>query len=158
MEKTEALQGGKDSNLLFGVLAVQMNFISPQQLAAAAGLWSVEQSSELGEILVDSGYLSIDDKSSIDSLLEYRLNANNGDVKATLASFQDDVKSTVQTFNPDVKASLVAVAKSKVQPRAQWLTVQRGPQKDFTGPAAFSARKRHNGCRPERNRKRDYCR
>ena len=47
-----------DRNLLFGILAVQMNFVARDALIAAMHAWVLERSKPLGRILVEQQALS----------------------------------------------------------------------------------------------------
>ena len=47
-----------DRNLLFGILAVQMNFVGRDALIAAMHAWVLERSKPLGRILVEQQALS----------------------------------------------------------------------------------------------------
>ena len=47
-----------DRNLLFGILAVQMNFVARDELIAAMHAWVLEKSRPLGRILVRQQALS----------------------------------------------------------------------------------------------------
>lgn len=62
----------KDSNLLFGALALQAGFITPQQLAEACVLWSTRGGTSLGQILVDQGWMDGATRESVASLLGAR--------------------------------------------------------------------------------------
>jgi hypothetical protein len=42
-----------DTNLLFGILAVKMNFIAKEDLFEAMGIWFLDRQKTLGEILVE---------------------------------------------------------------------------------------------------------
>jgi len=77
----------RDRNLLFGVFAVQNHFITPAQLAQAAGAWAGDPSSGLGEVLVRMGYISDKSRELIDSLLDAQVEDHGNDVSETLRSF-----------------------------------------------------------------------
>ncbi len=47
-----------DRNLLFGILALQMDFIHREQLVGAMNAWVLEKSTPLATILVRSGALA----------------------------------------------------------------------------------------------------
>ena len=47
-------------NLLFGILALQMEFINRDQLVAAMHAWVLEKSTPLGELLISNDTLSHD--------------------------------------------------------------------------------------------------
>src|SRR5258708_39185776 len=50
-----------DRNLLFGILALQMDFIRRDALIAAMHAWVLEKAKPLGQILLDQGALAIAD-------------------------------------------------------------------------------------------------
>ena len=50
-------QSAADRNLLFGILALQMDFISRDTLIAGMNAWVLEKSKPLGQILLDQGRL-----------------------------------------------------------------------------------------------------
>jgi eukaryotic-like serine/threonine-protein kinase len=49
-----------DRNLLFGILALQMDFISRDALVAAMHAWVLDKGKPLGQILVDQRALTAD--------------------------------------------------------------------------------------------------
>lgn len=49
-----------DRNLLFGILALQMEFVSRDQLIAAMHAWVLDKQKPLGEILVEQRALADD--------------------------------------------------------------------------------------------------
>jgi hypothetical protein len=49
-----------DRNLLFGILAVQMDFIGRDALIAAMHAWVLEKAKPLGRILLDQGAIDSD--------------------------------------------------------------------------------------------------
>lgn len=77
----------RDRGLLFGVLAVQLKFISPRQLAEGAAIWATHPADDLGKVLVEKGYLSELNRSLIEPLIEAEVKGHGGDVSATLHSF-----------------------------------------------------------------------
>ncbi len=79
--------GARDWNLLFGVIAVQLRFITPSELSKAAAAWATEPEKELGAVLLDMGYIREPDKSLIDRLLERQVGVHAGDTSETLKSF-----------------------------------------------------------------------
>jgi hypothetical protein len=59
----------EDRNLLFGVLALQMDFITRDALVAAMNAWVLQKSAPLGEILLDQGALRPDAHALLDALV-----------------------------------------------------------------------------------------
>jgi hypothetical protein len=71
--------GNSDSNLLFGVLAVQMDFMRPVELLAALNGWIKDKSKTLGQILVEQGVLTTDVRDLLDALVQKHLQLHHND-------------------------------------------------------------------------------
>ena len=59
-----------DRNLLFGILAVQMEFVTRDALILAMNAWVLEKTKPLGQILQDQGALSGADHALLESLVQ----------------------------------------------------------------------------------------
>ena len=57
--------GHRETNLLFGILAVQLRLATAQQLVTAGAVWAAAQERELGEILVEQGVLTAQQREAI---------------------------------------------------------------------------------------------
>jgi len=68
-----------DRNLLFGILALQMDFISRDQLVAAMNAWVLEKAKPLGQILIEQGALDGDNRAWLDAGVEKHLAKHNND-------------------------------------------------------------------------------
>jgi serine/threonine protein kinase len=75
-----------DRNLLFGVLALQGDMIDAEQLAEACTAWSARKDRLLGDVLVERGWISLDDRRLVDQLLERKLKKHAGDAHRSLIS------------------------------------------------------------------------
>jgi serine/threonine-protein kinase len=75
-----------DRNLLFGVLALQGDMIDAGQLAEACTAWSAHKDRMLGEVLVERGWISTDDRRLVEQLLERKLKKHAGDAHGSLIS------------------------------------------------------------------------
>ncbi|MEX2560156.1 MAG: hypothetical protein WD403_09590 [Pirellulales bacterium] len=75
-----------DRNLLFGILALQMDFISRDELIAAMHAWVLDKSNTLGEILVAQEALERDTQVLLDSLVEKHLALHDRDPAKSLAA------------------------------------------------------------------------
>jgi eukaryotic-like serine/threonine-protein kinase len=73
-----------DRHLLFGLLALQNEFIDKRQLVAAFGTWIADQSQSLDEILVQQQALKEDDRAVLSRLVDRHIAARGGDVTASL--------------------------------------------------------------------------
>jgi serine/threonine-protein kinase len=94
-----------DRNLLFGVLALQADLIDQRQFAEACTDWSTRKQTPLADILVEQGWLGVDDRADVDKLLQRKLKKHKGDARAGL---------TEVTTDP-VRQSLAGVADAAVQ-------------------------------------------
>ena len=68
-----------DRNLLFGVLALQLDFVSRDQLVAAMNAWALDKAKPLGRILCDQGVLAADTHELLEALVRKHL-ARHGDL------------------------------------------------------------------------------
>jgi hypothetical protein len=106
-----------DRNLLFGLLALQMDFVTQQQLLEAMNAWLLEKQTSLGEILVRRGVLNDDDRADVEKLVSKHVN-RHGDERASLAAVpvRADVRVSLAGLgDADVRVSLSQVA---LPPRA----------------------------------------
>ncbi len=74
----------RDRNLLFGIYAVQLERITPEQLVHAAGEWAADPSRDLAEHLVGSETLCDHDRDFIDWVLQRAIEHYGGDASAVL--------------------------------------------------------------------------
>ena len=106
-----------DRNLLFGIIALQMDFISRDQLIAGMQAWVLDKHKPLGEILFEQGVLSFDDREAIDSLVRRHLLRDDNDPERSLAALSSigqrlrDQLSRIA--DPDVQVSLPVVSASR---------------------------------------------
>ena len=75
-----------DRNLLFGILAVQMDFISRDALIAAMNAWVLDKTKPLGEVLRTLGHLSPERLHLLDALVAEHLRAHHNDPQRSLAA------------------------------------------------------------------------
>ncbi len=100
MSKETTDKAARDRNLLFGVIAVQLHFIQPVDLAKAAAVWATKTQRDLGQILVDMKLIKASDKAVIDQLIFQKISMHGGDVAGTLASFGGG-RAVAESFSPD---------------------------------------------------------
>ena len=58
-----------DRNLLFGILALQMDFIGRDALIAAMNAWVLEKEKPLGRVLLDRGALAEDEHDLLEAMV-----------------------------------------------------------------------------------------
>ncbi len=71
-------RSGADRNLLFGVLALQMDFIDRDSLIAAMNAWAIDKVQPIGNLLVARGALSPERRSLLDALVTEHLKQHKG--------------------------------------------------------------------------------
>ena len=77
-----------DRNLLFGVLAVQLDFVSRDDLIAANQQWARDQGQSLSKVFVEQGMLSAEESKLIDGVVQKHLERNNNDPQKSLQSIE----------------------------------------------------------------------
>src|SRR5437588_13076338 len=75
-----------DRNLLFGMLAVQMDFLSRDALFAAMQAWVFDKSKPLGQILQDQKALDADAHALLEALVRKHLALHGDDPAKSLAA------------------------------------------------------------------------
>jgi eukaryotic-like serine/threonine-protein kinase len=99
-----------DRNLLFGILALQMEFITREALIAAMYAWFLDKCKPLGEVLVEQRALRDDQRAALDVLVELHVECHQGDPAKSLASVADDVtRSLAGLADPDIERSLAGL-------------------------------------------------
>src|SRR3990172_1478169 len=104
-----------DRNLLFGILALQMDFISRDQLIAAMNAWVLEKQKPLGRILVEQHALALDAQAVLDALVAKHLELHHGDPQQSLAALRIPIavqRDLEQFGDQDVQASIVRLGGS----------------------------------------------
>jgi eukaryotic-like serine/threonine-protein kinase len=112
-----------DRNLLFGITALQNDFITRDALIAAMNAWALEKHRPIGEILVERGALDPGDRDALEAMIARRLARHGGDPARSLAALgstagvADDLRRAVD--DPDVLASIAQIAtESQLDPHA----------------------------------------
>jgi serine/threonine-protein kinase len=97
-----------DRNLLFGVLALQADVITPAQFIEACTLWSSRKDVPLAGLLAERGWLTEEDKSHVEYLLKRKLGKHAGDPRASLAAATPEfVKDVLASLgDPEIQHSL----------------------------------------------------
>jgi serine/threonine-protein kinase len=100
-----------DHNLLFGILAVQMDFVSRDQLIAAMHAWVLAKTRPLSDFLLDGGALTSENHRLLEQMVAAHIKAHSGDVQRSLAAVahHSTLGDMAQSLaDPDLQASLVA--------------------------------------------------
>src|SRR5438874_2879814 len=110
-----------DRNLLFGILAVQMEFVSGDQLIAAMNAWVLNKSKRLGDILREQGVLSSGRVQLLEALVAEHVEQHDGDAERSLAGlpFADSIcRHLLSITDADLQASLAQVGQKAAKPIA----------------------------------------
>ncbi|KAF0246825.1 MAG: serine/threonine protein kinase [Planctomycetota bacterium] len=101
------------SDLLFGLLALQMNFISKGQLLECAALWMNDSKAVLGKLFLDRGYLKQKQHAGVAAMVAAQVDAHDGDAAQSLAAVEVDMdlRQSLLALNvpPDLRQSLAWV-------------------------------------------------
>src|SRR5438270_4469259 len=106
-----------DRNLLFGILALQMDFIRRDALIAAMNAWVLEKHRPLGQILVERGDLDPRDFALLEPMVARHVEKHGDDPARSLAavSSADSIRRDLgRVADPDVQASLAAGSAARV--------------------------------------------
>src|SRR5262249_27002819 len=114
-------------NLLFGLMALQMDFITRDDLIAAMRDWALQKSAPLGQILVEHKALSSERRRMLDALVAERIEQHNGDTQKSLESLPT---------NGEAKAALAMVPDLDVQSSLSRLRAQDGKYAQDGKPAS----------------------
>jgi serine/threonine-protein kinase len=98
-----------DRNLLFGILALQMDFISRDALMGGMNAWVLDKGRPLAQVLLAQGALSQEQFAVLEPLVEAHVRQHGGDPARSLAALRSAgvVRADLgQVADPDVQASL----------------------------------------------------
>ena len=104
-----ASRSSADRNLLFGVLAMQMDFVTREALIAAVSAWVLDKSKPLDRILVEQGALATDERDLLEPLIRKHLERHGGDAGRSLASVgsRSSAREALEhVADPELDASL----------------------------------------------------
>jgi serine/threonine-protein kinase len=85
-ESSPARSALADRNLLFGILALQLDFIGRDALIAAMNAWVLDKSKPLGQILLDQGQLSPERLQLLEALVAEHLKSHHDDPQQSLGA------------------------------------------------------------------------
>jgi hypothetical protein len=106
--------------LLFGVLALQADFLDAAQFAEACSAWAGRKDTPLADLLVERGLLIAEQRGFVDLLLRQKLNKHGGDAHASLAGAlaTPDVRSVLESVADDDVQQSLAGLKTNTTPRS----------------------------------------
>ena len=101
-----------DRNLLFGILALQMDFITRDGLIDGMQAWTLAKTQSLGEVLVDRELMPQSQRDVLEQLVDAHLAQHGGDAQQSLQGLSSAgiTSEALQIISdPDVQASLLHV-------------------------------------------------
>jgi serine/threonine-protein kinase len=126
-------------NLLFGLLALQNNFIDRDALVAAFNSWLAHRSRRLGEILEERGALSASRRALMDELVEEHLQLHGNAPEHSLAALGPIGAAGValsQVADPEVRACMAWVLTDPQLDEERDRTASFGVTEDSTSAGA----------------------
>jgi serine/threonine protein kinase/Zn-dependent protease len=126
-------------NLLFGLLALQNNFISRDALVAAFGVWIADKSRPLDQLLLDRGDLDADCHALLTGLVRQHLKLHGNDPEKSLADLSavgSVLRQLVDLNDPDLCASLGHVTQAR--PGGQGIDLDATSTPTFLGAPTSS--------------------
>jgi serine/threonine-protein kinase len=118
-----------DRNLLFGVLALQLDIIDRDGFVTACAAWATRKQQPLADVLLSLGLLTADDRREVERLMERRLKKHGGDVQASLAEAADSAaRSAVAAVGDD------DLSRSLPPTPSQWLALPTDAPTCADGP------------------------
>jgi hypothetical protein len=124
-----------DRNLLFGVLALQNDFVTRDELIDAMNAWVLAKEKPLGDLLQERGFLKQYERDLLEALVAFQLGRHDGDVDKSLVALSS---------GSDVRQALAAVADADVQASLAHCGAAHKEctvsTVDFVGPGGFRYR------------------
>lgn len=78
-----------DRNLLFGVLALQLEYVDPSQFADVCAAWAARKDMSVADILVERGWITPQARHEVEGLLTRKVNKHEGDARKALGDVAD---------------------------------------------------------------------
>lgn len=106
-----------DRNLLVGVLALQMDLVTQDQLILALQAWMLNKSCAIEQLLVDKGFIRGDSKDFLSSIAESHLRLHADKVQnslAALSSLGSVRKKLAELEDSDIEATMVQADKIRL--------------------------------------------
>jgi serine/threonine protein kinase len=102
-----------DHNILFGMLALQMDLLSRDDLISALQKWMLDKSRRLDELLVETGVIDQTAQQVLLPLVELHVKQHEGDAKQSIAAIpaaSEVIQELKSSEDSDVRASVALVS------------------------------------------------
>jgi eukaryotic-like serine/threonine-protein kinase len=110
------MSGADDRNLLLGIIALELNFISRDVLISAMNAWVLNRATPLGQMLQDRGALSESCRSVLEALVDEHIMHHDDEPRKSLAALSTtgSVRGELSRIaDPDLQATLTHVAAAR---------------------------------------------
>lgn len=98
-----------DRNLLFGVLAVQLNFINRDDLVSGMNSWVHDKNKSLGQIMLEQGRLTAEQVQTLEALITQHLKVHGNDPQRSLQALKaPSTAASLLTLISDSDGSVTA--------------------------------------------------
>src|SRR5947208_792265 len=107
-----------ERNLLFGILALQMDVIGRDALIAGMHAWMLDKAKPLGQILVEQQALTATARDKLEAVVELHLEVHGGDVQKSLAAVSSIAslrQELEQVGDAELHASLAQVSLARLE-------------------------------------------
>ena len=103
-----------DRNLLFGVIALQDDFIDQRQFSDVCAGWAIEMKAPLADLLLERRWITDDDRRAIEAKIERKIRKHKGNVRASLGEVAGpDERDAIRAIDhPEVRKSLSSLPPS----------------------------------------------
>src|SRR5262245_53202267 len=122
-----------DRNLLFGVLALQVDLIDVDRFVKACTWWTARKDIPLPSLLIELGWITPTDKEDVERLLERKLKKYGGDAMAGLADVPDHIRRSLASLqDDDIQRSLAGLPESSDLRAVEAADLIRGSMDRYT--------------------------
>ncbi|MHC5040612.1 MAG: serine/threonine-protein kinase, partial [Planctomycetota bacterium] len=109
-----------ETDLLRVVLALQMGFVTKEQVVECGALWAENRAKPLTDILAEKGVLPLPAKTALDAIVQAKMDAHGGDLTRSLGDLpiRDEIQTSLLALplDEDVKDSLLLLKTDVVEP------------------------------------------
>ncbi len=119
-----------DRNLLFAVLALQADVLTPDRFVEGCTAWAGQKDTPLADLLVRKGWVTADERADVDRLLERKLSKHAGRVEAALAEATTDRVRQSLAGSPDPVLATIAGTPTPPDPNTVFISTVQFPPDD----------------------------
>lgn len=105
-----------EHNLLFAVIALQLDLLEQSQFAEACAVWGLRMEVPMPDVLEERGWITPEDRQEISRNLERKIKKHQGNLQASLAAAADSsVREVLRSIDqPEIRQTLDELTPAKV--------------------------------------------